>query len=804
MLCIRKRIVLCATTALAGLISAAPAGAQPAGQAAEQTQLTEVIVTARKRQESLLQVPVIETVISAEQLDRFQVTDLTDLPKLAPGLNLGHALLSIGTQISIRGVGTSSSDPGVDQSVSLNIDGLSLGQGLAFQSAMFDLGQVEILRGPQALFYGKSSPGGVISLTTADPTDRFELIARAGYEFVADERRGELIISGPVTDTLKARLSGMYSQAEGYFTNDAVAVTSTGAVDPYRREPRPRSYVVRATLLWNPTEKFDARMKFNLVHDRAIDAETQQLTSCPDGVGSAPFGIPFIGGDDCKLDKHLRVVYMNPATFPGVPNNGVPFLENNQKYGTVELNYQPLDYLGVTSTTAIYQLSSKSMVNTTHTTAAAPTLVFDNRFKRRDFTQELRLNSDFENPVNFTLGAFYQDGRINDRVVGRGNPNYRFPAFVMNGLTSVDIKTYSVFGQLRWKITPELELAGGARWTDEKRSEQVENFLTGRPVVVPVAVPSIRSKNTAPEVTLTYTPTSDLTIFGAYKRGYKSGSFSIATITPPGGNNAFGDEKVKGGEIGVKSRLLDRQVALNVAAYDYRYTGLQVGAIEPSVGGVPVIRTVNAGSARTYGIDIDAAYRPAAIKGLGLSAALNWNRGRYKTLNNVPCYGGQTIAAGCNRFLNPNTGLFTAQDLSGTPLIRAPEWQANFGFDYDFPVGHGLTVALGNNNQYSSKYVTFLATGRPNNDNYQDGYLKVDVSAALRGPDNRWELALVGKNITDKLTSGNCSPSNYAGGIIGGQVTGGTGAGIAGIDEVACYTDVGRSVWLRLTVRPFN
>src|SRR4030095_12442297 len=104
------------------------------------------------------------------------------------------------------------------------------------------------------------------------------------------------------------------------------------------------------------------------------------------------------------------------------------------------------------------------------------------------------------------------------------------------------------------------------------------------------------------------TPSDDLTLFAAYKRGFKSGSFSIAVPAAPGADNSFGDEKVKGFEVGLKSRLLDRSLLVNIAAYNYRYAGLQVGAIEPAVGGVPVVRTVNAGSARAYGIDFDATY----------------------------------------------------------------------------------------------------------------------------------------------------------------------------------------------------
>src|ERR1700733_14800624 len=181
-----------------------------AADAGDSDQQEEVIVSARKRQESILNVPVIEQAISQDRLDRLQVTELTDLPKIVPGLNLGHSLLSIGTLVSIRGVGTASQDPGVDQSVSLNIDGLSLGNGLAFSSGLFDLGQIEVLKGPQALFYGKSSPGGVISLRTADPTDRFELSGTEAYDIESITPREELVVSGPISDSLKMRLAGMY------------------------------------------------------------------------------------------------------------------------------------------------------------------------------------------------------------------------------------------------------------------------------------------------------------------------------------------------------------------------------------------------------------------------------------------------------------------------------------------------------------------------------------------------------------------------------------------------------------------
>jgi outer membrane receptor protein involved in Fe transport len=759
-------------TSILAIAWGSPALAQDAPPPAQGTQAYvdngDIIVTARKRQESILKVPVVVTAVSNEKLQSVGITQVTELPKLVPGLVISGNLLSIGPQVTIRGVGTSSYDPGVDQSVSLNIDGLGLGQGLAFGSAMFDVAQVEVLKGPQSLFFGKSTPGGVISLRTADPGDSPEVIARGSYEIESREWRGELVASAPVTDTFGFRLATMYSEADGYFYNKAV--------------PAP---------------------------------------------GLLPT-IPFIGGDDCKLDRDLHIVYLDPAAFPNVPNNGVPYLQNKQNYGTLELNYDLSPQLSLTSTTAYYKLNSSSLVNPTHTTAAAPTFAVTNRFHRREFTEELRLDSDFSGPLNFTLGGYYEDGQIYDRVHFIRSTAYAFlaafPASVLNDdrATTVDITTYSGFGQLRYKIADQLELSGGVRYTDETRREHVFDFFNNQDITPFLPRTRVHSSTWSPEATITYTPSEDLTVFASYKKGFKSGSFKLAVpanvarsatgaVLPGSGeNNAFDDEKVEGYEIGLKSRLLDHSLLFNLAFYDYYYNGLQVGGIEPPPGGFgsPIINTVNAGRARSYGVDVDLSYRPRAVEGLSLNASVNWNRARYKDLTRIGCYYNQLFQEGCSVVRVENGATLRSQQLSGTPMIRAPEWAANFGFDYEMPVGSGMKLQLSNNNQYSDSYVTYPAVGRPNNDNIQGSYFKIDASIALKAANDRWEIALLGKNLTDKIISSNCSATNFAGGILlpfGGDNAGGTTRGSGGFAEEGCFADgPGRSVMIRLTFRPFN
>jgi iron complex outermembrane receptor protein len=790
----------------AALLSGGPLRAQDAASTGARTaaaaDLGEVIVTARKREESILKVPVVETAIPQTQLERLQVNDVADLTKLVPGLNLGGNILTIGTQVAIRGVGSTSYDQGVDSSVGLNIDGLSLANGLAFGSGLFDLQQVEVLKGPQALFYGKSSPAGVISIRTADPTGEFELIGRAAYEVESITPRGELIVSGPVSDTLKLRLATQYSSSEGYFYNEPDPIIALGAQAPaHPRGPDSRNLKVRGTVLWDPTDSLHVRVKANFVQDDTDDASPIQLGDCPNGtIGSS--GIPFLAGNDCRINRTFSIVGLNPAYFPGILHDGAPFVDSYQKFATLEVNYEVTSALTLSSTSGYYDNRSLAMVNSTSSSGAATPIAAENHFHRRDATEELRLNSDFSSPLNFTIGGLYENGLLSEDTTILGNTAYHLPPLLQDGLDTIQIRTWSAFGQARWRIFEQLELAAGDRWTDETRTQNPVNMLTGTAVVVPVR--RLHSDDNSPEVTLTYTPTDELTLFAAYKKGFKSGSFSVATPVTSGLDNSFGDEKVHGGEIGLKSRLFERQLSLDIAAYDYRYTGLQVGVSEPPRNGVIVLATENAGAARTYGIDLDTVFRPQVLSGLSINGALNWNHARYVDLDNAQCWAGQTIALGCNQNLNPATGAYTAQDLSGTQMAKAPAWQLNFGASYTFEVMHGYQMTLTQSNGYMSRYPVVLAVGRPNGDNLESAFIKSDLGITLQSPNNRWEAAIIGKNLGDKITTGACAYADLANGVLFSTAASGRPTSGGGIAQATCWPDPGREVWLRVTMRPFS
>jgi iron complex outermembrane receptor protein len=744
--------------------------------------------------------------------------------------------------MSLRGVGSNSLDQGVDQSVSLNVDGLAVTHGLAYRAATFDLAQVEVLKGPQALYFGKNSTAGVISFRSADPGDELEVKANVGYEFESEEKRAELVISTPVSETVGLRLAGFYGDSKGIFRNRATALPGTGAKDPrYKTIGGGENFFLRGTVLWEPEPDLTVRIKANYAGDRMRQGGLNQLSFCPDGTGSLPGAPPFIHPDDsCQFDKTVYFVDLDPASFPTIRNQGTPFLDLDQYFGTVDISYDVTPEINFTSVTGFYKSIADTMINGTFQGYAAPAFFADNHFTRREWTQEFRLDSDFASPFNFTGGFFYQDGRISYFFTLGGNGALSLPPILTQGTSVIDVESVSGFGQLRYAFSDQLEITGGVRYTDEKRNlgvTQTDPFglVTGTPgAVYDVALApgsdKLRSKNWSPEFTITYTPTDDFTLFGAVKQAYKSGSFVIVIPGNPGQDKSFGDEKVFGGEIGMKTRMMDRDLSVDLAGYFYEYKGLQTGVNEPAQNGLPVLRTVNAGTAEVYGIDFEASYRPSSIDGLGFNLAVNWNKTKFTDLNNVPCFGGQLISQGCNQFFNPlppdgtpraaytqgnpapgaildpgGSGLlgrYSSQDLSGIPFVRAPEWQVNFGFDYEMPVGDEMRLVFANDNQFSSSYLTIL--GNPDVRPYtvQPKSLKVDASLTLYGPDDSWNIALIGKNLTDKLRPGYCSSYNSQGAsIFYAPIAGGNGRNESGLDEVGCSSAAGRALWVRLGVQ---
>ncbi|MCK9544401.1 MAG: TonB-dependent receptor plug domain-containing protein, partial [Novosphingobium sp.] len=268
-------------TSSGAMAQADPAGgdASAHGMASDRSE-GEIVVTARKRSETLIAVPVVVSAVGKAELERRAVTNLDGISRVVPQLLIGAQGGAVqGGNISLRGIAGPEANPFGDQAVSFNIDGVQIAKSSVRRMTDIDIEQVEVLKGPQALFFGKNSPAGIVSIRTADPTPDWRGKASVGYEFVARELRGEGYISGPLTDTLGLRVAGAVSGMDGFLKDQ----TPAGAyLEPdHRRSPRTRDLAVRGTLKFDPTDDFEARLKLSYAQSKFNGPNMyQQFVDC--------------------------------------------------------------------------------------------------------------------------------------------------------------------------------------------------------------------------------------------------------------------------------------------------------------------------------------------------------------------------------------------------------------------------------------------------------------------------------------------------------------------------------------------
>lgn len=783
--------------------SSAAAGAEAAeGTPAEHyTSDNEIIVSARKRDETLQETPVAMTVISEATLERYAVTSITSLAQFTPGLNVGESSGSVGGNLGLRGIGTGEASPLIDQAVSVNVDGVQISSAQILRAAQLDLRQVEVLRGPQALFFGKNSPGGIISLISEDPGSDLDVLLRAGYEFRARERYGEAIVSAPLTDRLGLRVAGRYARMGGYWdlvTPDLPGVTPYGI----KSFPKREDIILRGTLLFEPSDRLRIRLKGTHTDSDTIGSSSfyTDVIGCPYGAPQGPFPV-----DDCKQDD-VRFTSLLPASWltlsPLIFDDLHGRRKNRQTLLVGDVNYALTDALTLTSVTGYYDVRERWSADFSY--GIYKFLGGAATYGTEQFSQELRLASDFSGPANFLLGGYFEDRRLGTTTfIG-------VPAFALalpTESTNQRQKAYSLFGQVLFSPVPEIEFAVGGRYTHEiKRLLDFTITPAGR---VPVDVTSdprypgtrLTFDNFSPEATVTYKPDADLMLFMSYKKGFKSGGFdsaytSGAILANPARGQAFDPEKVRGFEGGVKSVLLDRQLTMNLTGYWYKYLGLQVSTFDNIAH---VFKTQNAAQVRIRGVELESAFRPKAVPGLTAQASVAFNDAKILEYL-ADCYTGQSAQTGCDRVLNDLTGRFTSQNLAGRRLRKAPKWTGNVGVDYEFAASKAIMVGLASNVSFSSGYIAGV-NYQPLT--YQDGFGKIDATMRLFTPDRKWELALIGRNLTNKYTLVNGNDRNGTGGGKGGAITC-TVITQTGCDKIADATgtiDLPRTVTLQLTFR---
>lgn len=742
---------------------AAPAAAQDTGSAPvaapEPTFITEeIVVTARKREETLLDVPVAVSALSAADMNRYQANDLTKIGQMVPQVIIAKTGGGgAGASFAIRGVGSSALDSGIEQTVSVNIDGLQVSRGRLATQGFFDVQQVEVLKGPQALFFGKNSPGGVISLRTAGPTKTLQGYVRAGYEFNADERYVEGAISGPISDTLGFRVAGRANKMDGYLTNVAgplILPSDPDFIRPgagSRKSPSNREFLGRLTLEWNPSDRLKAVLKVfgSDLHNNGETANNEVKCN-----GGAPQTLDLVTGTlvsdpygDCTLNGRRSSTALpigRAVNYPGA-KDGRPFTDYQSILTSLTMDYK-LDWATLTSVTGYYNYDNSSFDNFGF--SGVGVVWGFNQDKSSALSQEIRLATDFTGAFNFVVGGYYESSKRDTlgngaiAAVGLDPVTGRYDNWSL--ISDNHGKTYSLFGQAIVNIMPNLELAGGVRWTRETKRVLVANtyvhsIFSTFGVVNPAGINLVgrfKDDNFSPEATLSWHPTRNTTLYVAYKTGYKSGGFSNPSILSAGqtiSDLSFQPEKAKGGEIGAKGKFINNRLTLNAALYNYKFTGLQLTSFDAAAVAFSIR---NAAAARTKGVEVDASF--VVDDKLTLRGAVGYNRARYLSFLGAPCYTAETEAQGC---------VGGVQDLSGTSLVRAPKLNISGGATYDTPMTETMNLGLSVDGRYTSGY---WMQENQNPLGYQNGFFLLNASVRLHHPDDRWELALIGKNLTNR------------------------------------------------------
>lgn len=436
--------------------------------------------------------------------------------------------------------------------------------------------------------------------------------------------------------------------------------------------------------------------------------------------------------------------------------SGTPFGHQTQTIGGLTLNYHLGEKATLTSQTGYYRTRYHSLENFAYgdTIFPAQNYVSDVYLHMREISQDLHLTTDLSGPINFLLGAFYQKQKLFNAQISVLNATSPAYAFVPNSST-LKVDAYSFYGSVTVKPLEALEISAGGRYSHEDKryaafrlcplgatvtscgAGAVDTTLNGTSFDPSLpggtAVPRRKFNDFSPEATVAWRPTTKLTLFGSYKRGFLSGGYQTGS-----GNlsldQSYDQQIVKGFESGVKGLVFDNTLRFSLSAFSYKITGQQVANV---IGAAQFIR--NAAASRVKGVETDLNWT-TPLRGLSLRGGGAYNHGRYLSYLTAPCYAGQTVTLGCN-IVNGSA----VQNLSGQQLLRSPDWGGFIGGTLEHELDDGWKIGVTSDANYSSGYFTD-GTNKPAS--RQDGYWLVDATAFMkRGP---LDLSVIGRNLFDK------------------------------------------------------
>ena len=710
-----RSIFLASASLIAGVAVATPAAAQdePSPTTAQSsTEEEDIVITALRRDQLLQDVPAAITAFTDETIEAAGIDRPIDFINLTSNVNLVETQNAGNAFIVIRGITQArNSEP----SVAVIVDGVQQVNPAQFNQELFDIEQIEVLKGPQGAVYGRNAIGGAIVITTRQPTDEFEGQIRAGIDngFSYWLRGG---ITGPISDTLRFRLAGSWLDSEGFLNNPFLGEEADPVED----------LSFRGTLLWNPTPEFTADLRGSISRLRTQALYFNIVNDVNDT--SLPIRVNNAGQNDRDMENvSLRLNW----------ETGAGTLSSVTSYDTLQeiLTGDAFNFLPIPESLFFFLFG------------------FDlNQSQFLDveaISQEIRFTSPEDRPFRYILGAYAID---TNRFISTGNMvdtgNGVFPVFRTPSTNPLNPQAtflsdqqnnfaWAVFGNATYDFSEQFSIDVGLRYDHDRRRNTTLTptaFLPNVPGFPQGATGEVRRvsfDDLQPKVTLTWEPSPTVTVYGGYSRGFRSGGFNqtgVGGVAFANGIVGVGDtfeaETAETFEIGARTSFLDRRLTLSANAYttrnenSYFFVFLAANSTQ-NLGNIP--------EARISGFELEARARPA--RGLELSAALGYTDSEIKEFPDAVVIGNEL------------------------PLIS--RYTLNLGGQYRAPIadsGLGLLAR-----------VDYRRTGRtwwePYNTTSRNPIDLVD--ARLGVEHDRWSATLFAENLFDEEYNAEFSPGGF-------------------------------------------
>lgn len=691
---------LCGSATHAGTACAQDASTADAGA------LEEVVVTAQKRSERLIDVPMSVAAVSGEALVSAGITSTLELQQITPGIVTTNN--GLGFAPAIRGISSSATTPGDESNIAIYIDDVYVGTPIAGFFDLQDIERVEVLKGPQGTLFGRNATGGAIRIVTRAPSFTPQARLSADYGFDFEELNLGAYVTGPLSDTVAASLSGSYRTGDGY-------IEGIGP-NAGRRYAEPDNYVYRGKLLFQPSDAFKATI--------AADAWQNQndvvfVATPPDGVN------PFPGS-----------VSTTPFHYAGSTQ---PKAMVEGKGASLDMTWDVNDALTIRSITGYREVEGEYQADVDRTDQPFGGLMLGQ--EQENFSQELNFSGPGDQAITWLVGAYYYKSEGSNpyyTIIVPGDAPAGAP--LTNFTNKVKTESYAGFGDLTWHATSQLHLTVGARYSSETKDYYYQQLI---PALPDPSTDEHTWDSPTYRGVVRYDFSDDANVYASWSNGFKSGVYNAYS----GLGVPVNPEDIDAIEIGAKARV--GSIMLTAAAYDYDYTNLQVQA-HANIGGVLVTTLTNAASARIRGLELGA--NGYLTDGLSFDIGFNWmptaKYEDYTTASVVrPCQPSDNCVA-------PVIGVAQVPyDASDSRVIKAPKWTANLRLTYTAALFGGEFIGSISDSYNPGFY------WQAGNLTEEPGYNTANVRLSWTDANDRFTYSLWGTNLTDERYSTYTTPN---------------------------------------------